>query len=474
MQRIILLSILLFFGIHMSGTEPKYELRGVWLTTNHRLDWPSVLANNAKGREQQKAELHAILDSLQKANFNTVFFQARTRGDLFYPSAIEPWSVYLTGQYGKNPGYDPLTFVIDECHKRGMECHAWFVTFPVGNDLQVKQMGKQSPVKRKPKLCKRYNGEWYLDPGEPGTADYLRSLVKEIVQKYDIDGIHFDYIRYPENPKGFPDAATYRKYGKKAPLAEWRRQNITRIENMLYDEVKRLKPHVLVSSSPLGKYQRLPQYPNIGWTGVESVYQDAGKWLREEKCDFAVPMMYYLHEHFFPFVDNWVAQCGKGFIAPGLGIYRLNEPGWCLNDITDQIDYGRFHNTKGNVFFRCKNLLSDTELYKTLQEEYYRYPALIPYAQTSDDILPPQNITVQKTDGTLTFSWEDPSGLTEPIYLLYRCPVGEEMEKARLIAQSIGITTLTIPAGKKDTATYYLTVYNRRRNESRPSATIRP
>ena len=482
MQRffILLISILLSIVVTNGSNPmtPRYELRGVWLTTNHCLDWPSIAAVNAKSREAQKKELCTILDQLNEANFNTVFVQTRIRGNLLYPSSIETWSTFLTGKYGRNPGYDPLDFIIKECHKRGMECHAWFVTFPLGNDAQIRQMGNNSPVKKKAKLCKRYNGEWYLNPGEPGTIDYLRNLVKEIVQRYDIDGIHFDYIRYPENAKKFPDAATFKKYGKGKTLAEWRRENITRIENALYDEVKRIHPHVLVSASPLGKYRRIPEYPAIGWTGFESVFQDAGKWLREGKCDFVVPMMYYLHDHFFPFIDDWIIQCKQGFVAAGLGIYRLNEAGWCLNDITDQIDYGRYHGTKGNVYFRCKNLLTDTLLYNTLKEEYYRYPAISPYACTSENIPAPINLTAQKTNDAIIFSWEEAATLSNPIYLLYRNRKGEPQDEAQLIARSIGGTQLSIPieeVSDKGICTYYLTTYDlQARTESYPSNTVTP
>ena len=140
------------------------------------------------------------------------------------------------------PGYDPLAFAIEECHKRGMECHAWFVTFPVGTDKAVKEQGKLSVVKRKPKLCKRHNGEWYLDPGVPETADYILSLVKELVNGYDIDGIQFDYIRYPEQAKTFPDKAVHQKYGKSTRLADWRRENINKMVYRIYDWVKLANP----------------------------------------------------------------------------------------------------------------------------------------------------------------------------------------------------------------------------------------
>ena len=471
-RTIFFLAVFLSFALYCQGGEPKYELRGVWLTTNHALDWPSAYATGSYSREQQKAELCEILDRLQEANFNTLFFQVRARGDAFYASSTEPWSVFLMGEYGKNPGYDPLAFAIEECRKRGMECHAWIVTLPLGKAEQVKQMGFRSVVKQRPELCKLFRGEWYLDPGEPATAEYLRMIVGEIVRDYDIDGIHFDYIRYPENAQNFPDTRAHKKYGRRLPLAEWREANITHIQETLYDEVKRLKPNVLVSVSPLGKYQRLPEYPEIKWTGIESVHQDAGKWMRERKCDFVAPMMYYLHEHFFPFLDDWVNSCGAGGVVPGLGIYRLEEsPEWRVNDITDQIDYGRFHGAKGNVFFRCKNLFSNSELYQILKEEYYRYPALFPVAPVTDQtVTPPTDVSARHADSAIVFEWEDRSGVPEPIYLLYRVNGGQP----QLIARSVGKTTLSLAADSlPDTSDYYLTIYTRDRKESRPSQPIR-
>ena len=224
MRKYCLSLLLLFLTLVSNAVEPpKREIRGVWLTTVYGLDWPHNPATTETGRKAQQRDVCDILDRLQDANFNTVFLQVRMRGDVIWRSAIEPASKTFSGKYGMMPGYDPLAFVVDECHKRGMECHAWFVTFPLGTDKSVKEQGKLSVVRRQPKLCKRHNGEWYLDPGVPGTSDYVLSLVKELVNGYDIDGIHFDYIRYPEQAKSFPDKNLYNKYGKKRPLAEWRR-----------------------------------------------------------------------------------------------------------------------------------------------------------------------------------------------------------------------------------------------------------
>ena len=404
---------------------PKKEVRAVWLTTIYGLDWPRNRATDANSRRAQQADLCRILDRLSEANFNTVFFQVRLRGDVLYRSAIEPFAKILTGKSGKSPGYDPLAFAIEECHRRGMECHAWFVTFPLGTDKNVREQGKASVVRRHRDLCKRHRGEWYLDPGAQGTADYLLSLVREIVENYDVDGIHFDYIRYPEQAKAFPDAAQYRKSGRKQPLADWRRENINRLMTRIYDYVKQIKPYVQVSSSPLGKYNRIPAVPNAGWTAYESVYQDPQLWMQTGKHDMIVPMMYYKHRNFFPFLDNWVAQSNGRLIVPGLGAYRLEEGegDWTLNDLTDQIDYARYYGGAGCAFFRCAQVLGNTKgLYDELKDNYFRYPAQLPALTWLSDSVPPspREIGVERVGGELKLSWQKPQGVKDDLtYTVY-------------------------------------------------------
>lgn len=261
---LLLILLVNIFTFLQAANLPKHEIRGVWLTTIYGLDWPSKTATNERDELKQKLELCEILDRLQDANFNTVFLQVRMRGDLIYPSQIESAGRIFTGKYGTLPSYDPLAYAIEECHKRGLECHAWVVTFPLGTQTSVKQQGNLSLVKKKPHLCKQHNGEWYMDPGIPETTAHLVSLAKEIVTKYDIDGIHFDYIRYPEQAHRFPDKKTHNQYGKNKPLGEWRRENINKLVDRLYTEVKQIKPWVQVSSSPLGKYSRTERVPNAG------------------------------------------------------------------------------------------------------------------------------------------------------------------------------------------------------------------
>lgn len=404
---------------------PKREVRAVWLTTIYGLDWPHRPASSPAAQKAQREALCERLDRLQEANFNTVFFQVRLRGDVAYRSQIEPISSVFTGVCGKMPDYDPLAFAIEACHQRGMECHAWFVTFPLGTDKQVRELGKRSVVKRQPKLVKRHQGEWFLDPGQPGTTAYILSLVREIVEGYDIDGIHFDYIRYPEKAKSFPDQTSYRQYGKKKKRETWRRENINQLVTRIYDYVKSVKPWVQVSSASLGKYSRIPRVPQAGWTAFESVYQDPAEWFRRGKQDMIVPMMYYKHQNFFPFVDNWVENSQGRLIVPGLGAYRLRpeEGDWTLNDLTDQIDYSRYFGGAGTAFFRCENILENEKgIYNELKERYYPYPAQLPPLTWLNDSIPqaPQEIRVEYRDGEMKLSWDKPTGEAQDLtYTVY-------------------------------------------------------
>ena len=324
MRTFFITLLLVIVSLSPVFSQPKYEIRATWLTTLGGMDWPRNKAVNASGIRRQQKELCDILDRLKAANFNTVLLQTRLRGDMIYPSAIETFAESLTGSTGGNPGYDPLAFAIGECHKRGMELHAWIVTIPAGNTRQVQLQGRSSVVRKNRTICKLYKGNWYLDPGNPGTKEYLSCIVKEITSRYDIDGIHFDYIRYPEQADNFPDKDTYRKYGKGKELKQWRRDNITDIVHRLYTDIKTIKPWVKVSSSPIGKYRDTNRYPSRGWNAYHVVYQDAQKWLKEGIHDALFPMMYFQGNNFYPFALDWKENCGNRWIVPGLGIYFLS------------------------------------------------------------------------------------------------------------------------------------------------------
>ena len=360
--------------------SPKYEYRAVWLTTIEGLDWPRTKVKSPGNVQTQKNELVVLLDSLQAMHINTVLLQVRVRGDVIYPSAIEPFSHVLTGVPGKNPGYDPLAFAIEECHKRGMQLHAWLVTLPLGKLDHVRRLGKDALPSKNSRLCTSYKGSWYMEPGNPATADYLAALVKEIVQNYDVDGIHLDYVRYPDTVDGYPDGALYRKYGKGKSLSAWRRSNVTNIARAIHAAVKGLKPWVRVSCAPLGKYNNLTRYSSYGWDAYNAVYQDAQGWLRDGIMDILFPMLYYKGNHFYPFVRDWCENNHGRHIVPGLGIYRLSPlyGEWPAVEIERQMRTSRSAAADGVMMFRTAHLVGNASGARDIYTKIYNTPALVP------------------------------------------------------------------------------------------------
>ena len=406
--------------------SPKREYRAVWVTTIENLDWPKTKIKSPADIDKQKNELTQLLDSLAQFNINTILLQTRVRGDVIYPSDIEPFSAVLTGKAGKNPGYDPLAFAIDECHKRGMQLHAWLVTLPLGKAAHVKSHGRNSLTNKRPELCKLYQGSWYMEPGEPQTATYLTSLIAEIVTKYDIDGIHLDYIRYPDRPRNYNDQALHRRYGKGMSNADWRRKNITTIVKDIYNKTKSIKPWVRVSCAPLGKHADLSRYSSKGWNAHNTVYQEAQEWLREGIMDALFPMMYFSENNFYPFVLDWQENSFGRHIAPGLGVYRLmsSEGDWDREEITRQFFTSRQAGTSGTAIFRAEHLLKNYKGVANFLKIFNSRPALVP-AMTWQDETPasPQNISGTHSEKGLTLTWEkvdSKKGMPATRYNIYR------------------------------------------------------
>ena len=375
--------------------NPKYEVRAVWLTTIGGIDWPHSYAQSERSAEKQKEELRAILDRLQKANINTVLLQTRIRATTIYPSLYEPWDGCLSGFPGKSPGYDALQFAIDECHKRGMEVHAWVVTIPVGkwNSYGCRQLRK-----RFPRLIKRIDQDGYMNPEATQTGCYLAEMCREIVQRYDVDGIHLDYIRYPETWK-------FRISKDQA------RGNITRIVEKIHQAVKKEKPWVKMSCSPIGKFDDLSRYWSHGWNAYTKVAQDAQAWLKDGLMDELFPMMYFRGDQFFPFAIDWKEHSYGKIIAPGLGIYFLDpkEGKWNISDITSELYHLR-NIGEGHAFFRNKFLLDNHQgVYDFVTAHFNRYPALVPPMTWESNKRPQQPVTlcIEENEETTTLRWDN-------------------------------------------------------------------
>ena len=388
-------------------TSPKYEIRAVWLTTIGGIDWP-----HSYQPEAQKAELRDILDKLKRAGVNTVLLQTRVRGTTIYPSAIEPWDGCITGKPGKAPNYDPLQFAIDECHQRGMQLHAWVVTIPVG---KWKKLGCTRLKQKYPKIITKIGEDGYMNPEKAETGDYLARICQEIVTRYDIDGIHLDYIRYPETWK----LRVSRIQG---------RSNITNIVRKIYQQVKTLKPWVMVSCSPIGKHDDLSRYRSNGWNARTTVCQDAQEWLKDGIMDALFPMMYFRDNHFFPFAIDWQEHAYGRLVVPGLGIYFLDpkEGKWTLDVIERQLNVIRDLGM-GHCYFRSKFFTDNTKGIYNLGSHFDQQPALIPPMTWLSDKQPQQPQSVSLNDNLLKWDNYDKKDSEDPdLYLIYNIYASKE------------------------------------------------
>lgn len=375
--------------------EPLCEMRAVWLTTIGGLDWPHSYSQSKHSAERQQRELCSILDKLSAAGINTVLFQTRIRATTIFSSDMEPWDGCLSGFPGTSPGYDALAFAIDECHKRGMKLHAWVVAIPVGrwNDTGCKNLRKTVP-----NLLIKIGNEGFMNPEASGTAAYLARFCLDITKRYDIDGIHLDYIRYPETWK--------------FPMIHYRCRNyITKIVKSVHDAVKAEKPWVMMSCSPVGKYADTKRQWSHGWNARDVVFQDAALWLEMGYMDALFPMMYFRGQNFYPFAIDWQERSTGKIITPGLGIYFMDkrEKDWPLEDITQEMHVLRQYDM-GTCFFRTKFLLDNVKgMYDYTRNVFSRMPSLVPVMSTRDaqqQVTAPKYLDVKaNSDSTLLLSW---------------------------------------------------------------------
>ena len=400
-----------FSFFHPNGLNgwklPKREVRAVWLTTIGGLDWPHSYAQNELMAGRQKQELRDILDKLQRAGINTVLFQARVRGTVVYPSQLEPWDGCLSGVPGRSPGYDPLAFAIDECHKRGIELHAWVVTIPVG---KWNALGCKTLRNKYPHLIKRIGEEGYMDPENTATATYLANFCKEITDRYDVDGIHLDYIRYPETWKIniAHDAA---------------RRNITAIVCAIGEKVKASKPWIKYSCSPIGKFSDLSRFASNGWNAYTKVCQDAQGWLRDGLMDALFPMMYFQGNHFFPFAIDWAEQSYGRMLVPGLGIYFMSpsEKNWSLDVITREMQVARQYGM-GHAYFRSKFFTDNLKGIYTYAQRVFTPTLALPPAMTWENNklpAPPSDLNTSEEQGKAIISWRGGRSTNNSPYILY-------------------------------------------------------
>lgn len=366
-------------------------MRAVWVATVNNIDWPST---NNLSTAQQKAELIAILDRAAGLKLNTVILQVRPACDALYASALEPWSEYLTGTMGKAPSpyYDPLSFAVQEAHRRGLELHAWF------NPYRAHHPSAKGPIvpthvsRTHPQLVRQYGRSLWLDPGEKAVQDYSLSVVLDVVKRYDIDGVHFDDYFYPYkeqdragNELDFPDEASWRRFGASSGLTrdDWRRQNVDTFVRRVYEAIKEVKPWVKFGVSPFGIW-RPKNPPQIqGFDAYAKLYADSRKWLANGWLDYFAPQLYWgiepPEQSFAALLKWWTAQNDKGrLLVPGMDCTKTLRR-WKPDEIINQIRLTRKQpGTAGHVHWDMKALMRNSALDDALGREVYAQPALVP------------------------------------------------------------------------------------------------
>ena len=322
-----------------------------------------------------------------------------------YHSLYEPWSAQLTGTAGKDPGWDPLAFLVEEAHASGMEVHAWFNTFLV-RGVQERPQGTLHVVDRHPEWVAQANGEWWLDPGIPAVRDYLVRVGLDIIRNYDIDGFQFDFLRYPAAP--FPDDATYRQFGGGTPKADWRRENVTRLVAAFHDSVQSVKPFLKLGATPLGIYKNSARIR--GLQSYEEVYQDSRGWLAAGLLDYLAPQLYWSiggrpgNPDFALLAKEWSEHAYGREIIIGIGAYKP--------DVTDQltqiIDLTRDVGASGQAFFRYSNVAGSNAV-----ATRYQYPVTVPPMawKASGSPAAPTDVSLAGAEnGRVRLAWQRPRG----------------------------------------------------------------
>lgn len=399
----LLLTFFFLFTSYFIKAQPKYEFRGVWIATVDNIDWPKYGQWNV---DSQKADFIRILDGHQKNGMNAMIVQVRPSADAFYPSRYEPWSEWLTGEQGKPPSpyYDPMQFMIEETHKRGMEFHAWLNPYRAHFNTEKSSIAANHITRTHPEWFLTYGNKKYFDPGNKEAQKFVTNVVRDIVKRYDIDAIHMDDYFYPYRIPGkeFPDEEGYKKSGSSLNKDDWRRSNVDSIIRALSIAIKQEKKMCQFGISPFSVWRNKEKDPEgsdskAGQTNYDDLYADILLWLKKGWIDYVTPQLYLEIGHdkiaYEKLLDWWSRHSYGKNVYIGHGIYRAGgkEKGWNdPNQLPDQIKLlRRYPNVQGSVYFSSKTF--DKNPYgwnDSLQNNYYKYPALLPPMRWLDNEKP--------------------------------------------------------------------------------------
>ena len=503
MKKFLFLLIALSIVTGISAAEAqKREMRAAWVATVYRIDWPTSV-NNANA---QKAELVAYLDNLQAQNFNAIYLQVRTMCDAFYQSSYEPWSSYLTGTRGKDPGYDPLEYAVEQCHARGIQCHAWVNPYrwSTGTDWNTAQ---DQDLKNSGMLLSYNNGSTtytILNPGLPATRQRIVNVIKEIITKYDVDGVVFDDYFYPS---GIPTNSTAEDYnlwndsGVDMTFADWRRNNVNMMVADVYNMIQETKPEVRFGISPAGvagtrstsaSQHGVDPCPTGSDWQYNGIFSDPLAWLEQGTIDYISPQIYWKTTHstnpFGP-LTKWWSYIAKHYGRHHFASHSISFLASSSNttsdwaEIVQQINYSRLYtenNAPGVVLYSAKNINGNnggvSGLGNYLLANEFQHPAMIPAVtwKTAPGYGAPTGLALEGTDLT----WDAQEG-TLVKYSVYAVP--SDLNTTDVVSTAfdgimgdylLGVTykpTFTLPAEYQSGYWYAVCVIDGYGNESEPA-----
>ncbi|MEQ8822016.1 MAG: family 10 glycosylhydrolase [Sumerlaeia bacterium] len=443
--------------------EVPREFRAAWVATVANIDWPT---KPGLSTEEQKAEAIAILDKTADMNMNAIVLQVRPAADALYPSKLEPWSYYLTGQQGKapEPYYDPLEFWVDEAHARGIELHCWFNPYRAGHPTQKGEFSDDSVQKTKPQIVRQLasKGFFWMDPAMKETQDHSIAVVMDVVNRYDVDGIHFDdyFYPYPSYNDGadFPDDeswAAYQASGGTMERGDWRREAVNDFVHRLYDEIKDAKPHVMLGISPFGIARPGKPREIKGFDQYATLYADTEKWLDEGWVDYFTPQLYWNINQVpqsFPLLLGWWVQNNPHdrHIWPGLYTSRFGTPGddrYNIEELENQILITRgMPGATGHVHFSMKAFMNNPEeLAARIADKLYSEAALVPASPWLGDDEPGQpavTATANEAANQVVVSWK-PEDKDEAFLYLVQMKRGGDWDH-RIVSGSSDSVTLPL------------------------------
>ena len=466
---------------------PKREFRSAWIATVWGLDWPSQGAGAAK----QKAQMDRLLDSLQVNRFNAVNFQVRSMCDAMYQSSIEPWSSYLTGTRGQDPGFDPLQYVVEGCHKRGMECHAWVnpyrwstgTDWNTAYDRELKEDG----------WLLSHGATIILDPGQQRTIDRIVAVCKEIITKYDVDGILYDDYFYPS---GIPTDASAQDYGEwqasgtSLSFGDWRRDNVNRMVQAVYDMIQETRPEVRYGISPAGvaasssavagKHGVDPCPTGSDWQ-YNGIFSDPLAWLAARSIDYISPQVYWPFGHStndYGLITEWWGKIAAHFgrqvyISSSISGLTSSSTAVQYKEYADEVEFNRTSSLDGNpgaIFYSCKYLyaINRNSLGHYLKNTVFTRPALPPAMPWKEGYNPGEVQNLDRVSDQLR--WD---GYDNVRYTVYAFPI--TMNKNTFTGQIdylLGMTyepTYEIPAQYQQGYQFAVCVLDRVGNEWEPA-----